>query len=95
VVSRTSPIEALELFRAKPDHFDLVITDQTMPGMSGDELARELRKMKPHLPVIVCTGYSQTLDLERARQIGIKAFVMKPLLIKELAEAVRRALSRE
>jgi PAS domain S-box-containing protein len=95
VVSRTSPVEALELFRAKPDHFDLVITDQTMPGMSGDELARELRKVKPRLPVIVCTGYSHTLDHERASQIGIKAFVMKPLLIKELAEAVRRALSRE
>ena len=60
VVSRTSPIEALELFKAKPDFFDLVITDKTMPGMTGDALAKELMNIRPNLPVIICTGYSQT-----------------------------------
>jgi PAS domain S-box-containing protein len=95
VVCRTSPIEALELFKAKPDHFDLVITDQTMPGMTGDALARELMGIRPGLPVIICTGYSQTVDSGRAKKIGIKAFVMKPILIHELAAAVRKALGKE
>jgi CheY-like chemotaxis protein len=95
VVSRTSPIEALELFKAKPGHFDLVVTDQTMPGLTGDALARELMNIRPGLPVIICTGYSQIIDAERAAQIGIKAFVMKPILIHELAAAVRKALGRE
>ena len=92
VDSRTSPIEALELFKAKPNHFDLVITDQTMPGMTGDVLARELMGIRPDLPVIICTGYSQTVDQKRAKQAGIKAFVLKPILINELANAVRVAL---
>jgi len=95
VVSRTSPIEALELFKAKPGHFDVVITDQTMPGMTGDALARELMNIRPGIPVIICTGYSQAIDAERAATIGIKAFVMKPILIHELADAVRKALGRE
>jgi CheY-like chemotaxis protein len=95
VVSRTSPIEALELFKVKPDRFDLVITDQTMPGMTGDSLARELMRISPTLPVIICTGYSQTIDQERAKQIGIKAFVMKPVLINEIASAIRRVLDNE
>jgi CheY-like chemotaxis protein len=92
VVSRTSPIEALELFKAKPDHFDLVITDQTMPGMTGDALAKELMSIRPDIPVIICTGYSQAIDHERAKQRGIKAFVMKPILINEIAAAVRKVL---
>jgi CheY-like chemotaxis protein len=93
VVCRTSPIEALELFKAKPDHFDLVITDQTMPGMTGDALARELMRIQPDLPIIICTGYSQTINPLRAKQIGIKGFVMKPILINEIAGAIRNALS--
>jgi PAS domain S-box-containing protein len=95
VVSRTSPIEALELFKAKPDFFDLVITDKTMPGMTGDVLAKELMNVRPNLPVIICTGYSQTIDQERAKQIGIKAFVMKPILINEIAAAVRKVLAKD
>jgi PAS domain S-box-containing protein len=95
VVSRTSPIEALELFKAKPDFFDLVITDMTMPGMTGDALAKELMAIRPGLPVIICTGYSKTIDQERAKQIGIKALVAKPVLINEITSAVRKALSKE
>jgi PAS domain S-box-containing protein len=95
VVSRNSPIEALELFKAKPDFFDLVITDKTMPGMTGDGLAKELMSIRPSLPVVICTGYSQTVDQERAKQMGIKAFVMKPILINELAAAVRKALDND
>jgi CheY-like chemotaxis protein/anti-sigma regulatory factor (Ser/Thr protein kinase) len=95
VVSRTSPIEALELFKAKPNDFDLVITDQTMPNMTGEVLAKELMHIRPDLPVIICTGYSQTIDQERAKRIGIKAFVMKPILINEIAAAVRKVLDNE
>jgi two-component system, cell cycle sensor histidine kinase and response regulator CckA len=94
VVSRTSPIEALELFKAKPGGFDLVISDQTMPGMTGDALARELMKIQPDIPVILCTGYSQLIDAEKAREKGIGALVMKPILITELDEAIRRVLKK-
>ena len=95
VVARTSPIEALELFKAKPGHFDLVITDQTMPGMTGDALARELMRIRPGLPVIICTGYSQTIDERKAYEMGIRGFVMKPILIQGIAAAVRKALDAE
>jgi CheY-like chemotaxis protein len=94
VVSRTNPVEALELFKTKPDFFDLVITDKTMPGMTGDSLAKEMMNIRPSLPVIICTGYSHTIDQERAKQIGIKAFVMKPILIHEIAAAVRKVLDK-
>jgi CheY-like chemotaxis protein len=94
VVTRTSPVEALELFRAKPGDFDLVITDQTMPGMSGDALARELMRLRPGLPVIICTGYSQTMDEQTAARMGISGFVLKPLSLREIAAAVRKALDR-
>ncbi len=93
VVSRTSPIEALELFKKRPNDFDLVITDQTMPGMTGDTLAKELMRIKPGIPVIICTGYSQVIDQQRARARGIKAFVMKPMLVNEIDVAIRRILN--
>jgi PAS domain S-box-containing protein len=95
VVARTSPIEALELFKAKPNGFDLVITDQTMPGMTGDAFAKELIKINPEIPVILCTGYSQLIDQERAQEKGIKAFVMKPILINEMDAAIRKVLRKE
>jgi PAS domain S-box-containing protein len=95
VVSRTSSIEALELFKIKPNDFDLVITDQTMPNMTGDALAKELMTIRPDIPVIICTGYSQAIDPERAKQRGIKALVMKPVLVNDIAAAVRNALSGE
>jgi nitrogen-specific signal transduction histidine kinase/CheY-like chemotaxis protein len=94
VVGRTSPIEALKLFKAKPGYFDLVVTDQTMPGMTGDALARELIRIRPGLPVIICTGYSQTIDEKRATGMGVSGFVMKPMLITEISAAVRKALDR-
>ena len=95
VVARTSPIEALELFKAKPEHFDLVVTDQTMPGMTGDALAREMMRIRPGLPVIICTGYSQSIDERKAFEMGIRGFVMKPILINRIAVAIRTALAGE
>ena len=92
VTTRTSSIEALELFRAKPDQFDLVITDMTMPNMTGDKLSRELMQIRSDIPVIICTGYSERITEDKAKGMGIKAFVMKPIVIRDLANTVRKAL---
>jgi CheY-like chemotaxis protein/anti-sigma regulatory factor (Ser/Thr protein kinase) len=95
VCARTSPVEALELFRSKPNFFDLIITDQTMPGMTGDVLAKEIMKIKPGIPVILCTGYSQLINEKKARENGIKALVMKPILIHEMADAISNILKTD
>ncbi|RLG22329.1 sensory box histidine kinase/response regulator protein, partial [Methanosarcinales archaeon] len=94
VTTRTSSVEALELFRTRPEEFDLVITDMTMPQMSGDILARELRKIRPSIPVIICTGFSERISPDRARLMGIQGFAMKPLVIKDLAGIVREVLDK-
>ena len=75
-----------------PDKFDLVITDMTMPQMTGDALAQELMKIRPDLPVILCTGFSENITKEKAETMGIKAFLMKPLLKEEMAHTIRRVL---
>jgi signal transduction histidine kinase/ActR/RegA family two-component response regulator len=90
--ARTSSIEALELFRAKPDQFDLVITDMTMPNMTGDKLTGKLLEIRPDIPIILCTGYSEYITKEKGESIGIRELLLKPLAMKELAQAVRRVL---
>jgi len=92
VVTKISSVQALELFRAAPDRFDLVITDMTMPHMTGDKLARDLMKIRPDIPIILCTGHSRLVSKEKAKDIGIRAFVMKPLVMLNLAETVRKVL---
>jgi PAS domain S-box-containing protein len=91
---RTSSLEALELFKAKADSFDLVITDMTMPNMTGDELAREVMRIRPEIPVILCTGYSARINQKKARAMGIRAFVSKPVLRKDIAETTRKVLDQ-
>jgi len=95
VTTRHASIEALQLFRNDPDRFDLVITDMTMPGLTGDDLAIQLLSLCPDLPIILCTGHSNRISESRARRLGIRAFVMKPLTQRELAETVRRALDEK
>ena len=95
VTTRTSSIEALELFKAKADSFDLVITDMTMPSMTGDKLARELIRIKPEIPVILCTGYSARIDEQQAMAMGIRAFVSKPVLRRDIAETIRDVLGEK
>ncbi len=90
---RTDPLDALALITADPDRFDLVITDLTMPGMKGDRLAGELMKIRPDLPVILCSGFSMNLSKEEAGAAGIKAFIMKPILKNKLAAVVRDVLA--
>jgi PAS domain S-box-containing protein len=92
VTTSTSAPEALALFRAAPARFDLVITDHTMPAMTGETLAQEMRRLRPELPVIVCSGFSHTMNADRAQALGLDAFLLKPFLHRDLALAVRRVL---
>ena len=92
VTTRISSYEALELFKAKSDSFDLVITDLTMPNMSGDDLAKELKRISAKTPVILCTGYSARINEEQAIAAGIRALVSKPVLRKEIAKTIRKVL---
>ena len=92
VTARTSSIEALEAFRANPDRFDLVITDFTMPNMTGLELAKELLKLRSDILIILCTGYSEHINEEKAKGNGIRAFVMKPVVLNEISNTIRKVL---
>lgn len=92
VTTLTSSVEALELFRSKPGDFDLVISDMTMPNMTGDELAMELIAFRSNIPVILCTGYSKKISDESVTDIGIKAFAYKPIVKADLAKTVRKVL---
>lgn len=92
VTTRTSSVEAIELFRSKSNDFDLIITDMTMPNMTGDELAVELMDIRPDIPVILCSGYSKKISDNMAEEIGIKAFVYKPIVKSDLAKIVRKVL---
>jgi len=95
VTSRTSSIEALKLFQAQPDNFDLVLTDQTMPKMTGADLAQEMLKIRPDLPIILCTGFSEQISVEKALAMGIRRFVMKPLVISQAAKIIRSVLDEK
>jgi PAS domain S-box-containing protein len=90
----TSSGEALALFQADPQAFDLVLTDQTMPHMTGDVLAQELRRRRPELPIILLTGYNPLIDAAKARALGIDAFLLKPVGLHELAQAIRQVLAQ-
>jgi CheY-like chemotaxis protein/anti-sigma regulatory factor (Ser/Thr protein kinase) len=92
VETRMSPLEALELFRSKPGEFDLVITDMAMPRMTGDILAKKILTIRPGIPVILCTGFTEKISEEDADEIGIKAFLTKPLVMREFAVKVREVL---
>ncbi len=92
VVSSQSSVEALKIFTADPKSFDAVITDFTMPYMTGYELAEEFLRIRPDTPIILCTGFSSQISEEQARAAGIRAFVMKPYNISEIAVVLRKVL---
>ena len=92
VTYKTSSVEALELFRSRPDDFDLVVTDMTMPNITGDKLAVELMDIRPDIPVILFTGYSNKMSDDVARALGIKALVYKPIVKSDLSRIVRKVL---
>ena len=95
VTTAKHPTAAWNLFLENPSQFDLVITDQTMPDTTGITLAQKMLRVRKEMPIILCTGYSETVSAERAKEVGISAFVMKPVVKTELAEAIRRVLDRK
>ncbi len=95
VVRRYSSVDAIESFSAWPGSFDLVITDMTMPHMTGIDLAKEIFKIRPHIPIILCTGFSGDIDKNRAKALGIKAFLMKPVALRDLATVVSKSLIQD
>jgi CheY-like chemotaxis protein len=91
-VPRYSSPDALEAFRARPESFDLVITDMTMPHMTGIDLAKEIFQILPHTPVILCTGFSEKVDEEKIKPLGIEKLLMKPVSMRDLAFAIHKIL---
>ena len=92
VTIRTSSFEALELFKSQPDAFDLVITDMTMPNMTGDVLASKLTTVRPDIPVVICTGYSEKITQKLLDRLNIKALILKPIIRNELLISIRQVL---
>ena len=94
VTGETESVAALARFRGDPHAYDLVVTDQTMPGLTGDALVRELRRCRKDIPVIVCTGLGQHFTAAMAKELGLAGYVHKPLLPDELGRVVGEALNR-
>ena len=95
VTALTDSTEALKTFALDPTRFDLVITDQTMSGMTGVQLSKEILRIRPDIPIILCTGHSETVSSDTAKEAGIKEYLMKPLVKQELATAVRSVLDAD
>jgi CheY-like chemotaxis protein len=95
VTTAMSSVQALDIFLQRPDQFDLVVTDYTMPYMTGTDFAEELMRTRPDLPIILCTGYSERVTEAEAKNCGIREFIMKPLSMATLARTIRRVLDKE
>ena len=93
IAHRTSSIEALEAFRTDPRKYDLVISDMTMPKMPGDKLAAELLRLRPNIPILLCTGFSQKMTEKKIQALGVRGLLMKPVLMMDLAQKIREVLS--
>ena len=88
----TSSEDAFETFAADPAQFDLIITDQTMPGLTGSDVARKVLEIRPEMPIVLCTGYSAMVKKETIEEIGVKEFIMKPFGAEKLFRVIRKAL---
>ena len=95
VIAKTDPADALSLFVSMPDDIDLVITDMAMPKMTGARLSRKILDIRPDIPVIICTGYSVLMDEQKAKALGISAFIMKPIQTHQLVETIRKVMAKE
>jgi CheY-like chemotaxis protein len=93
VTSRVNSLEALRLFESQPEVFDLVITDLIMPDMTGDELIKKIHQMRPNIPVILVTGFTDRMTPERAADLGVTRLAIKPIVIKDMARFIRQALT--
>jgi len=94
VTATNDPADALEIFAKQPERFDLVITDMTMPAMTGDKFIKKLRKMIPNIPTILCTGYSELMSKEKAASLGIHEFLMKPISMVDFSNTIRSVLDK-
>ena len=94
VTAATSSVEAWQMFKGNPENFDLIITDMSMPLMSGIELATKIIELRKDMPIILCTGYSEIINKEQAKAMGICEYLMKPVATDSLATAIRQALGR-
>jgi CheY-like chemotaxis protein len=94
VTTSTSSREALDIFSAHASDFDMVMSDQTMPYITGEGLIRELRRIRPDIPIILCTGFSHIMDAEKAQALGIDAFCVKPLEARDLAGILQQVLAK-
>jgi CheY-like chemotaxis protein len=94
VVSCSSGMQALETFQRDRARIDLVLTDMTMPGMNGAELARRIKQLSPATPVIICTGFSDIMNEEKAKQLGIDGYLFKPVTMQQLSHALYDALRK-
>lgn len=92
VETRANPIDAIDAFRVNPDKYDLIITDRTMPKMTGERLAKEIKTIRPDIPIILCTGFSANLSTDTLTEIGINEILMKPVTLNNLANSVRKVL---
>lgn len=95
VSGRTSSIEALEAFKAQPDKYDLIITDQAMPHLTGQMMAKEMMAIRPDIPIIICAGHGDGLDEDTAKEMGIAAVIMKPIVMRDIAGTIRDVLSKD
>ena len=93
VTGRTSSVDALKLFGENPYGFDLVITDLTMPNITGDQLARELIALRADIPIIMVTGFSEEMKEEEMKRMGIKKLILKPIVTRDIAKAMRELLA--
>jgi len=95
VTVKNSSGDALDTFKSNPDSFDLVISDMTMPGMTGDQLSKALLSIQPNIQIIICTGFSERINEEESKNIGVKGFLMKPVVKAEMAQMVRQVLDQK
>jgi len=92
VIALTSSVDALEVFQENPENFDVVLTDLTMPDMTGVQLSQKLRGIRPDIPVIIFTGFSEQINETKALSLGVKGFIMKPVVKSKLAKMIRTTL---
>jgi len=95
VIAKTGSVEALEAFKSNPNKYDLILTDMTMPNMTGIQLAYEIKSIKNEIPIIICTGFSDQINEESFEKLGVQGFVLKPLVIGQLSHKIREILDND
>ena len=94
VEAMSDPEDALAVFKLNPGYFDVVITDMTMPKMTGAKLAEKLIRIRPDIPIVLCTGHSSLIDEKKARQLGVSAYMMKPVSMSKIAKTIRKLMDQ-